>query len=249
MNRIVSAALLSVLATTVDAVVLDGRNYDRDVVFDGLDQTVFDSAGQDFVFGGNLAGWKANVAASFSDPTYNLAYTLSETNQSSPAFSNATFPDAKGIFFGDLAPSFNGLPVSVAFDITFINVSAAATTLGLAVFSGESLDVEVDKLAHSAGTFDLHSTIGLTSAVGDGSGLMTFTAGSEDGNGEYIATTVVSDGDILSWEYAYNGDKDGSNMIAFAAYSVPLPGGMALFLPAVAGLAWLGRRRTASPQP
>lgn len=263
-----AACCIAFAVTGADAAtVKDG--YPFDLQFDLPDASQIFNGGQTWDLRDELGGWTVTVQGSFNqsigfgEPSPPLA--LFNTNQSGSPYENLDFPDANGIFIRNMPNNFNGSNLIVNFSFTFTNVSSALSSLGLAVFSGESMDAEEDTLTHSNGTFKLFSQRNLNPTPpapgstllpgvrGDGTSEMIFREGTGllVQNGDYAVTTGVVSGDTITWSYDYLGpvDQRGANMIGISASGleavapVPLPAGAVLLVTGLSGLAFAGRRR------
>lgn len=250
-------------------------DYPFDLKFEGLDAAQVFGAGQTWSLGAALAGWEVMVRGGFNQ-SYDiglnpLGLELFNTNQSAIQYRNLDFPDANGVYIRNMANDLNGSNLTVNFSFTFTNVGSALESLGLALFSGESMDAEQDTLTHSDGRFRLFSSRNLNPTPpapgstleagvrGNGTGEMAFreSTGLIVQNGDYAVTTGVRSGETITWTYDYLGPtkQRGANMIGISASGfappidpapIPVPAGLVLLLTGVSGLFGLSRVRARS---
>lgn len=223
---ILVASALAFAAGSAHAIVIAGVDYNNNLSFPTLSTAVF-TAPQTYNLTGDLSGWAVKISGQFSDAAYALnpsrPYSVSTTNLSGFPFENSQFPGAEGLYFQELPDLYAGNNITVTFSFEFIR-SGGLNSLMLAVYGGESSDHEIDMLTNTGSVFSNYSTLNLTSATGQGTNTATFsTIPDPVGNGEFIATTGVNDGDIITWTYDYQFSGAGKNMIAFNAASVPEP--------------------------
>lgn len=232
-------------ASASHGVVIGGVDYNSNISFPGVSTSVFTSP-QSFALSGLLTGWSVSITGQFSDSNYlsapTYAPTISTTNSSGAAFQNPTFPGANGIHFSELPDTYGGNNLTVSFSFEFIRTSGLSY-LPLAVYSAESSDLEIDTLSNTGGVFANFSTANLSSSSGSGTSTAIFdSVGNPSGIGQWITTTSVNSGDVITWTYDFNLTTDkGNNMIGFS--SVPEPS--VALLGVLAGAAGFARRRRA----
>lgn len=238
-------AASAIASGSSQAVVISGLDYDTNITFTGISSSVFTTP-QTFALTGAHAGWSVTVAAQFSNPDYlsapTLPITVATTNVTGAPWQNPTFPGAQGVYFSQLPNTYLGNNLTVSFSFEFTRTSGM-NTIQLAAYSAESSDNEIDTLTHSGGVFSNFTTGNLASATGEGTATAVFSSTPDpSGIGQYITTTTVNDGDVITWNYDYVlGSGEGKNMIAFSAASVPEPS--SLLLGSIAMAAFGIRRR------
>lgn len=232
-------ALGALSAGSARAFVIGGTDYDTNLVFSGLSSTVFTSP-QTFALSGAESGWSVVISAQFNDPGYlsspTLPITVGSTNLTGAPFENPNFPLAEGAYFSQLPDTYLGNNLTVTLSFEFVRTSGL-NNLNLAIYAAESSDNEIDTLTHSGSVFSNFFTENLTSANGEGTSTAIFSSETDpDGIGQFITTSSVSNGDMITWTYDYTQGSfgEGKNMLAFSTASVPEPSSLGLIGAALA---------------
>lgn len=217
-------------------------NYPFNIRFDGLDAAQVLDSGQSWNLGELLTGWNITVHGRVNQSNVEanaLGIELFNSNQSLPIYRNPDFPDASGIYVRNVPNELDLRNITISFSFTFSNVNSSLASLGLFIFSGESVDAERDTLSHSNGDFKLVSNRNLNPSpsdnnsdqlagvIGENSPEITFreSTGRVAQNGGYTVTTDVTDGDTITWTYDYLGPlaQRGANMIGISASGLVPP--------------------------